>query len=129
MIVFPEHHRRKRNTFWAVVLVPANQPPRRRFEAGARYAFQYPNVGPFICRQLIQRLVTSIRVLVTCIASSLSSTTTVRACAGDLEGGVRAILMDYDARGVEKSGMSSGRPARAGDPPNESIARLSCKLG
>jgi uncharacterized protein (DUF1800 family) len=60
--------------------------------------FNHPNVGPFICRQLIQRLVTSnpspgYVYRVTSVFNDNG-----QGVRGDLKAVVRAILMDYDAR-------------------------------
>jgi len=60
--------------------------------------FNHPNVGPFICRQLIQRLVTSNPSpgYVYRVASVFNDNG--QGVRGDLKAVVRAILMDYDAR-------------------------------
>ena len=109
MIVFPEHHQPEAKRLLGGVLVPANQPPAADLKLALDTLFNHPNVGPFICRQLIQRLVTSNPspgYLYRVVAVFNNNGQGVR---GDLKAVIRAILMDYDARGVEKSGMSSGR--------------------
>jgi uncharacterized protein (DUF1800 family) len=60
--------------------------------------FNHPNVGPFISRQLIQRLVTSNPSpgYVYRVASVFNNNG--QGVRGDLQAVVRAILMDYDAR-------------------------------
>ena len=108
MMVFPEHHQPEAKRILGGVVVPANKTPAADLKLALDTIFNHPNVGPFICRQLIQRLVTSnpspgylYRVV-----SVFNNGQGVR---GDLKAVIRAILMDYDARGVEKTGMSSGR--------------------
>ena len=51
--------------------------PAQELNAAHDQLFNHPNVGPFICRQLIQRLVTSNPSERICIAWCKSSTTTV----------------------------------------------------
>jgi len=60
--------------------------------------FNHPNVGPFICRQLIQRLVTSnpSRDYVYRVAQVFNNDGT--GVRGDLQAVVQAILLDYEAR-------------------------------
>ena len=70
--------------------------------------FNHPNVGPFICRQLIQRLVTSnpspgYLYRVTSVFNNNG-----QGVRGDLRAVVRAILMDYDARGSAKTAQGVG---------------------
>ncbi len=60
--------------------------------------FNHPNVGPFICRQLIQRLVTSNPTrdyLYRVVSKFNDNGSGVR---GDMKAVVKAILLDYEAR-------------------------------
>ena len=63
--------------------------------------FNHPNVGPFICRQLIQRLVTSnpSRDYVYRVAQVFNDDGT--GTRGNLQAVVQAILLDYEARSPE----------------------------
>jgi uncharacterized protein (DUF1800 family) len=109
MKVFPEHHQPEAKHILRGVTVPANQPPAADLKLALDTIFSHPNVGPFICRQLIQRLVTSNPspgYLYRVVSVFNNNGQGVR---GDLKAVIRAILMDYDARGPEKTGMSSGR--------------------
>lgn len=78
--------------------VPTGQTPEQDLRQALDNIFNHPNVGPFICRQLIQRLVTSnpspgyIYRVAQVFANNGSG---VR---GDLRAVVRAILLDYEAR-------------------------------
>ncbi len=62
--------------------------------------FNHPNVGPFICRQLIQRLVTSTPspgYVYRVVSKFNDNGSGVR---GDMKAVVKAILLDYEARSV-----------------------------
>jgi uncharacterized protein (DUF1800 family) len=109
MMVFPEHHQPEAKTILSGVVVPANRSPAEDLKLALDTIFKHPNVGPFICRQLIQRLVTSNPspgYLYRVVSVFNNNGQGVR---GDFKAVIRAILMDYDARGAEKGGMSSGR--------------------
>ena len=60
--------------------------------------FNHPNCGPFICRQLIQRLVTSTpsRAYVYRVVSAFNNNGS--GVRGDILAVVKAILLDYEAR-------------------------------
>src|SRR6185369_6712314 len=62
------------------------------------YIFNHPNIGPFICRQLIQRLVTSTpcRGYIYRVVQKFNNNGS--AVRGDMQAVVRAILLDYEAR-------------------------------
>lgn len=98
MINIASHHQTDAKTILNGVALPANQTAAQDLKTTLDTIFNHPNVGPFICRQLIQRLVTSnpspgyvYRV----VAVFNDNGQGVR---GDLKAVVRAILMDYDAR-------------------------------
>jgi uncharacterized protein (DUF1800 family) len=109
MAVFPEHHQPETKSILSRVVVPANKPPASDLKLSLDTIFNHPNVGPFICRQLIQRLVTSNPSpghLYRVVSVFNNNGQGVR---GDLKAVIRAILMDYDARGAEKNGAGSGK--------------------
>ena len=90
------------------VLIPAGQPAAQDLQMTLDTVFNHPNVGPFLCRQLIQRLVTSnpspgYLYRVTAVFNDNG-----QGVRGDLKAVVRAILMDYDARGSAKIGQGVG---------------------
>jgi uncharacterized protein (DUF1800 family) len=70
--------------------------------------FNHPNVGPFISRRLIQRLVTSNPSPghIYRVASVFNDNG--QGVRGDLQAVVRAILMDYDARGPALATQGAG---------------------
>jgi uncharacterized protein (DUF1800 family) len=63
--------------------------------------FNHPNVGPFICRQLIQRLVTShpSRSYVYRVVEKFNDNG--NGVRGDLAAVIKAILLDYEARSAD----------------------------
>jgi len=98
MINIPTRHETAAKTILNGVVVPANQPAAQDLKMTLDTIFNHPNVGPFICRQLIERLVTSNPTpgYVYRVASVFNDNG--QGVRGDLKAVVRAILMDYDAR-------------------------------
>lgn len=81
--------------------------PAQELDAAHDQLFNHPNTGPFICRQLIQRLVTSNPsrdYLYRVVQKFNDNGSGVR---GDMKAVIKAILLDYDAR----SSTESGKPA------------------
>jgi uncharacterized protein (DUF1800 family) len=67
--------------------------------------FNHPNCGPFICRQLIQRLVTgtpSRGYLYRVVQAFNDNGSGVR---GDMKAVIKAILLDYEARSATAAGL------------------------
>jgi uncharacterized protein (DUF1800 family) len=100
MISFANHHEPAAKTILDGVVLPAGQTAEQDLRMALDTIFNHPNVGPFICRQLIQRLVTSNPSpgYVYRVASVFNNNG--QGVRGDLRAVVRAILMDYDARGA-----------------------------
>jgi uncharacterized protein (DUF1800 family) len=98
MVNIPTRHETAAKTILNGVVLPANQTAAQDLKATLDTIFNHPNVGPFICRQLIQRLVTSNPTsgYVYRVASVFNDNG--QGVRGDLKAVVRAILMDYDAR-------------------------------
>ncbi|MDQ6861519.1 MAG: DUF1800 family protein [Verrucomicrobiota bacterium] len=108
MINLASHHDTGAKTILNHVLLPANQSAAQDLQTTLDTIFNHPNVGPFIARQLIERLVTSNPSpgYVYRVASVFNNNG--RGVRGDLQAVVRAILMDYDARTV-KTGQGAGK--------------------
>jgi uncharacterized protein (DUF1800 family) len=98
MINIATHHETAAKTILNGVVVPANQTAAQDLKLALDTIFNHPNVGPFICRQLIQRLVTSNPSpgYVYRVVSVFNDNG--QGVRGDLKAVIRAILMDYDAR-------------------------------
>ena len=108
MVNVASRHSTDAKTILNGVLIPAGQTAAQDLQMTLDTVFNHPNVGPFLCRQLIQRLVTgnpSPGYLYRVTAVFNDNGQGVR---GDLKAVVRAILMDYDARGSAKIGQGVG---------------------
>src|SRR5436305_9656910 len=90
------------------VVIPAGQSAEQDLQMALDTIFNHPNVGPFVCRQLIQRLVTSNPSpgYIYRVASVFNDNG--QGVRGDLQAVVRAILMDYDARGSASTAQGAG---------------------
>jgi uncharacterized protein (DUF1800 family) len=99
MMNIASHHETRQKQILNGVLIPANQSAEQDIQMTLDTIFNHPNVGPFICRQLIQRLVTGNPSpgYIYRVASVFNDNG--QSVRGDLQAVVRAILMDYDARG------------------------------
>jgi len=75
-----------------------NALPAQELDATHDQLFNHPNVGPFICRQLIQRMVTSSpsRDYVYRVVQKFNDNGS--GVRGDMKAVVKAILLDYEAR-------------------------------
>ena len=98
MINIASHHQTDAKTILNGVVMPASQTAAQDLKVALDTIFNHPNVGPFVCRQLIQRLVTSNPSpgYVYRVVSVFNDNG--QGVRGDLKAVVRAILMDYDAR-------------------------------
>jgi len=99
--------------------IPANQPGAQDLKDALDNVFNHPNVGPFISRQLIQKLVTSnpSPAYVQRVAEKFNNDGSGR--RGNLEAVVRAILLDSEARGA-----ASGAQAAYAGKLKEPLLRL-----
>ncbi|PYJ11518.1 MAG: hypothetical protein DMF06_02450 [Verrucomicrobia bacterium] len=108
MVNVVSHHSTDPKTILNGVLIPGGQTAAQDFATTLDTIFNHPNVGPFICRQLIQRLVTSnpspgYLYRVTAVFNDNG-----QGVRGDLKAVVRAILLDYEARGSAKTTQGAG---------------------
>ena len=108
MIAVESQHETAAKTILDGVSLPANRTARQDLDAALDTIFAHPNVGPFVCQQLIQRLVTSNPSpgYVYRVASVFDNNG--QGVRGDMRAVVRAILMDYDARGPLRTGQGYG---------------------
>jgi uncharacterized protein (DUF1800 family) len=80
------------------VVLPANQGGAKDLAATLDALVEHPNTGPFICRQLIQRLVTSNPSPAYVYRVAQVFARNEQGTRGDLAAVVRAILLDPEAR-------------------------------
>ncbi len=108
MEAVPSHHSPDAKHILNGVTIPAGQTPEQDLKTALDTIFNHPNVGPFVCRQLIQRLVTSNPSpgYVYRVASVFNDNG--HGVRGDLRAVIRAILLDYDARGNAKTDQGYG---------------------
>jgi uncharacterized protein (DUF1800 family) len=98
MIAFDSHHDTGSKTLLNGFVVPAGGTTQADMDLALQNIFNHPNVGPFICKQLIQHLVTSNpspEYVGRVVAIFNNNGASVR---GDLKAVVKAILMDPEAR-------------------------------
>ncbi|MGI9173211.1 MAG: DUF1800 family protein [Chthoniobacterales bacterium] len=103
MVSVESHHEPAAKTILNGVLLPANQGASADLTQALDTIFNHANVGPFVCQQLIQRLVTSNPSpgYVYRVASVFNDNG--QGVRGDMRAVIRAILLDYDARSVAHS--------------------------
>lgn len=101
MQVWPNHHSTLEKKLLDGVTLPANQTPEKDLKDALDNIFQHPNVGPFIARQLIQRLVTSHPSAGYVYRVAQKFNDNGRGVRGDMKAVIRAILLDYEARGLD----------------------------
>jgi uncharacterized protein (DUF1800 family) len=97
MVAFPDHHDTGAKTFLGLE-IPAGQSAEADLQMALDRIFMHSNVGPFIAKQLIQRLVTSNPSpgYVARVARTFNDNGS--GIRGDMAALVRAILLDSEAR-------------------------------
>jgi uncharacterized protein (DUF1800 family) len=100
MMVYPSYHDETQKTIVNNIVIPANQGGAADLKMELDALFNHPNTGPFICSQLIQRLVTSnpSPAYVYRIAQVFDNDGT--GTRGNLAAVIKAILLDYEARSL-----------------------------
>jgi len=90
------------------MIVPAGQTIQQDMAAAVTNVFQHPNTGPFVSKQLIQRLVTGnpTPAYVQRVAAAFANDGA--GVRGNLRAVVRTILLDPEARGAVKSDPTFG---------------------
>jgi len=108
MINVASHHSSDGKHILNGVIIPAGQTAHEDLKMALDTIFNNPNVGPFFCKSLIQRLVTSNPSpgYIYRVASTFNDNG--HGVRGDLKAVIRAILMDYDARGPAKTDQGAG---------------------
>ena len=98
MQMFDAQHEPGNKNLLNGTVVPAGQTGMQDFDAAIDNLFNHPNVGPFIGKQLIQRLVTSnpSPAYIERVARAFNGDTT--GVRGDMRAVIKAVLLDPDAR-------------------------------
>lgn len=97
MKAFPTWHDSGEKVLFGEHVIPANQTPEQDLDDALDIIFHHPNVGPFISKQLIQKLVTSnpSPAYVARVASAFNNNG--QGVRGDMGAVVKAILLDEEA--------------------------------
>jgi uncharacterized protein (DUF1800 family)/fibronectin type 3 domain-containing protein len=98
MEAYPAFHSTGIKTLLDGYIVPDGLTPEQDLDLALDNIFNHPNVGPFICRQLIQRLVTSNPSPGYVYRVAQIFNNNGAGVRGDLRAVVKAILLDYEAR-------------------------------
>ena len=98
MTLIPSRHEAGSKAILNGVTIPANQDGNVDLQQAIDTLFNHPNIGPFVCRQLIQKLVCSnpSPAYVYRIAQVFANNG--NGVRGDMKSIIRAILTDYEAR-------------------------------
>jgi len=107
MTLNPNFHENAAKTIVGGVQLPANQGGLKDLKDELDTLFNHPNTGPFICRELIQRLVTSNPGPGYVYRVSQVFANNGNGVRGDLGAVVRAILTDYEARSPQLAANQS----------------------
>lgn len=101
METWPNHHSTLSKALLNGVTLPAGQTPQKDMQDALDNIFNHPNVGPFVARQLIQRLVTSNPSpgYVYRVAQKFNDNGS--GVRGDMKTVIKAILLDYEARSTD----------------------------
>ena len=100
MQLFPAFHDDTQKSILNGVVLPPGQGGTRDLQQALDALFLHPNTGPFIAKQLIQRLVTSNPTPAYVYRVAQKFDDSGSGTRGDLAAVVRAILTDYEARSV-----------------------------
>jgi len=98
MMQYPPYHDTGEKHIIDNIVIPAGQTGEQDLDMALDVLFNHPSTGPFIARQLIQRLVTAnpSRAYIYRVAGAFADNGA--GVRGDLGAVVEAILMDYEAR-------------------------------
>ncbi|MDB6146851.1 MAG: hypothetical protein JWO45_515 [Spartobacteria bacterium] len=109
MMVFPDHHTPEAKAIVNGTVIPPGQSPEQDLGQALDTLFSHSNVSKFIGRELIQRLVTSNPSpgYIYRVASAFDNNG--QGVRGDMKAVIKAILLDYDARGPSKTGQGAGK--------------------
>ncbi len=101
MQVWPNHHSNLSKRLLNGITLPVNQTPEKDLKDAIDNIFNHPNTGPFIARQLIQRLVTSNPSPGYVYRVTQKFNDNGQGVRGDMKAVIRAILLDYEARSLD----------------------------
>jgi uncharacterized protein (DUF1800 family) len=108
MMAFPTHHDTGAKLILNGVTLPANQTQAQDLQMGLDAIFNHPNVGPFVGKQLIQRLVTSNPSpgYISRVAAAFANNG--QGVRGDMKAVIAAVLLDPEARDSAAATSNTG---------------------
>ncbi len=98
MTLIPSRHETGSKAILNGVTIPANQDGNVDLQQAIDTLFNHPNIGPFVCRQLIQKLVCSNPSPAYVYRVAQVFNNNGGGVRGDMKSILRAILTDYEAR-------------------------------
>lgn len=110
MKAFPDYHAEGEKRIISGGIIPAGQTPEQDLTQALDHIFNHPNVGPFVAKQLIQKLVTSnpSPQYVERVAARFNDNGS--GVRGDMKTVLKAILLDNEAiTGVANHGKPFGK--------------------
>ena len=110
MKAFPDYHAEGEKRIISGGIIPAGQTPEQDLTQALDHIFNHPNVGPFVAKQLIQKLVTSnpSPQYVERVAARFNDNG--NGVRGDMKTVLKAILLDNEAiTGVANHGKPFGK--------------------
>ena len=102
MVMYEPEHEPGPKTLLDGFVVPAGQTGMQDIESAIDLLFNHPNVGPFIGRLLIQRLVTSNPSPAYIARVSAAFADNGSGVRGDMKAVIKAILLDSEARDISR---------------------------
>jgi uncharacterized protein (DUF1800 family) len=108
MMAFPTHHDTGAKLILNGVTLPAGQTQAQDLQMALDSIFNHPNVGPFVGKQLIQKLVTSnpSPPYIARVAAAFANNG--QGVRGDMKAVLRAIFLDPEARDTSAAITNSG---------------------
>ncbi len=108
MMPYAAQHDESAKTLLGGTTLPANQTAQQDLAGAIANVFAQPNVGPFVCKQLIQHLVSSnpSPAYVARVAAKFADNG--NGVRGDMQAVVQAILMDAEARAGDTDANQNG---------------------
>jgi uncharacterized protein (DUF1800 family) len=98
MVAVESEHDTTAKTLLNGTVLPAGQTAEQDLQGALTNIFNHPNVGPFVCKQLIQHLVTSTPSAAYVARISAVFADNGKGVRGDMQAVLRAILEDPEAR-------------------------------
>jgi uncharacterized protein (DUF1800 family) len=116
MTAYPTHHSAAEKDFLGVTIPAGSTDPAADLKIALDTLFNHPNTPPFICKQLIQRLVTSNPSpgYVQRVAAVFQDDG--QGVRGDMQAVITAILMDDEARNTTSPTFTSPNYGRVQEP-------------